>query len=115
MGWKARLGLVLLIVVCVLSTIGAAWAQQIEITFAKRYDAHGSIEAGQSYVERVIAEFERRNPHIKVHYQPLTGEWIDNRAHRRDRAGRLFGHVGDLQVVQASGGGMGVCQVSPLA
>lgn len=45
--------------------------------WAKRYDAHGSIEAGQSYVERVIAEFERRNPHIKVHYQPLTGEWID--------------------------------------
>lgn len=54
-----------------------ALAEQIEITFAKRYDAHGSLESGMSYVERVIAEFERRNPHIKVKYQPLAGDWID--------------------------------------
>ncbi len=60
-----------------ISFSGAALAQPIEITFAKRYDAHGSIEAGQRYVEKVIAAFERRNPHIKVHYQPLTGDWVE--------------------------------------
>ncbi len=65
------------VLLCGVSLSGAASAQQIEITFAKRYDVHGSIEAGQRYIERVIAEFERRNPHIKVHYQPLTGDWIE--------------------------------------
>lgn len=56
---------------------GDSHAQQVEITFAKRYDVHASIEAGMSYIENVIEEFERRNPHIKVNYQPLTGDWID--------------------------------------
>lgn len=54
-----------------------AWAAKVEITFAKRYEGHGSIEGGKGYIETVIEEFERQNPDIKVNFQPLTDNWVE--------------------------------------
>lgn len=60
-----------------LPAIGPVMGKQVEITWAKRTDAHGSMEGGKGYVETVVQEFERLNPDIKVNFRPLAGDWTN--------------------------------------
>ncbi|HEX6971777.1 MAG TPA: extracellular solute-binding protein, partial [Limnochordia bacterium] len=65
------------IAVLIIGACAAVSASQVEITWAKRTDVHGSMEGGKGYVETVIEEFERLNPDIRVNFRPLTGDWIN--------------------------------------
>lgn len=78
--WLARRLAALLVVLAAIGGEGAALAQDspVTISFALRPQGGGGApNAGELYVQAVLAEFAKLHPEIHVEYVPLTGNWQD--------------------------------------
>lgn len=76
--WLARRLAALLVVLAAIGGEGAALAQDspVTISFALRPQGGGGApNAGELYVQAVLAEFAKLHPEIHVEYVPLTGNW----------------------------------------